>query len=53
MFKQFKNDNTSAALLPSTGEKSNVWIQLIGIIGALAGILLVDVLLQKETKEEK
>ena len=53
VFKQFKNDNTSAALLPSTGEKSNGWIQLIGIIGALAGILLVDVLLQKETKEEK
>ncbi|MGM9963504.1 MAG: thioredoxin domain-containing protein, partial [Holdemanella porci] len=49
VFKQFKNANT----LPSTGEKSNVWVQLIGVIGTLVGFLIIGVLFQKETKEEK
>ncbi|MGN1272547.1 MAG: thioredoxin domain-containing protein [Lactobacillus sp.] len=55
VLKQLNNDTlgtTSAVSLPSTGEKVNVWVQLIGTVGILTS-LVIGISLRKRTKEEK
>ncbi len=53
--KQLGNDtikNGSTRSLPSTGEKDNIWVQLMGMISILVSLVL-GISLGKKTKEEK
>lgn len=53
--KRLENDtikNGSTQSLPSTGEKDNIWGQLIGMISILISLVL-GISLGKKTKEEK
>ncbi|MGV3198525.1 thioredoxin domain-containing protein [Lactobacillus amylovorus] len=53
--KQLGNDtikNGSTRSLPSTGEKDNIWVQLMGMISILISLVL-GISLGKKTKEEK
>lgn len=53
--KQLGNDtikNGSTRSLPSTGEKDNIWVQLMGMISILVS-LVWGISLGKKTKEEK
>ncbi|WP_260205361.1 LPXTG cell wall anchor domain-containing protein [Lactobacillus acidophilus] len=55
MLKELENDTSdtiSTVSLPSTGEKNNIWIQLMGIISVLVSVVL-GISLRKKTKEEK
>ena len=55
MLKELENDTSdtiSTVSLPSTGEKKNIWIQLMGMISVLVSVVL-GISLRKKTKEEK
>lgn len=55
MLKELENDTSdtiSTVSLPSTGEKNNIWIQLMGMISVLVSVVL-GISLRKKTKEEK